>query len=162
MEKASSKIVSNTADLVPKKSDFGRQKLLENLTVSSTLDAKTSPIQVKNLNFELIGDIEKEISKFNAMPPEKSTPQNVVKSARTEKSPFSSSMDNPIVSVPNPALKKSSVGTKVPQNKRKSVKEIRKEIELRSIAPITNYFKSERQNLHDESAQNDENVTKKI
>ena len=157
LEKASSQIVTYTADLAPKKSDFGRQKRLEDLAFSSTLDVKTSPIQVKHLNFELNGGIEKEISKFDAKFPEKLMLQNVVKSAR----PVSSSIDNPIVCDPNPAVKKSSVGTKVPQKKRKSVKEIRKEIELRSIAPITNYFKSERQNLHDESARNDENVTKK-
>ena len=55
--------------------------------------------------------------------------------------------DESVVRVPNPENGKISNGPGVKKKLRKSVKEIRKEIELKSMKPLTSYYKPRSQIL---------------
>ena len=71
-------------------------------------------------------------------------------SPKPSKSPRISAVRNnevPLVVLPNPEKRKFSNESSTQRKGRKSVKEIRNEMELRSITPITSFFKKRSQVL---------------
>ena len=106
--------------------------------------AQVSPEGVKKVSPNKNETFSEKIRKFNGLLNEKLDNKVAQKSAKIRQVSVDKSGVKTLVCVPTTVTKAKGGGTKTTPKVRKSVKDIKKEMELRSMTPINSFFKKDR------------------